>query len=455
MLSFYFDFRWLDDQAFGLQRLAGVNNISIRRCQFIPKKFAVTDEMVEPFLEGLSLSLALSDRRIFIVDHEILRDCPTVPDTTVCAPIAMFFEKNDGTLIPIAIQLFQDKLDDNPVFLPTDPTYTWTLAKMWFNNADACVHQAAVHLAGTHLIMEGIAIVTNRHISQSHPLFKLLRPHLHNLLATNSRAFEKLLAPVSGWIEGTMSIGVEGFYDIIKKVCSTWRMDVDGLLPEDLRSRGVEDSEILKHYFFREDAGTVFEVIRKYVDSYLRIYYTSDSDVTADTEVQNWREEMVKPSAEGGLGLNGVPGDSDLFTSKRQLSDVCCCIIYTCTVGNCASKFKQYDEYAFTPNYPAKLCGEPPRDKSERTEEDVLAVLPDKATILETLKVIKIISQKHSASLGHFEINCVYDPKGVKVIKEFREDLKKASGVIRARNKIRVLPFPYLDPTEVQNNICI
>lgn len=412
----------------------------------------MTEDMVEPFLEGISLQLALGDRRIFLVDHEILRDCPTLPGLQVCAPMALFFEKNDGVLIPIAIQLFQEKSTENPVFLPTDPEHTWTLAKMWFNNADSCVHQAIVHLASTHFILEGIAIVTHRQISQSHPMYKLLVPHFFHLLATNKRADEQLLTPGNGWLEGTMSIGVEGVNEIIKRYMINWRMDTNGLLPEDLRSRGV-DCDVLKQYYFREDALSVFEVIRKYVTSYVKLYYDDDNEVIADEEIQKWREEMVRSSDEGGLGLKGVPGESDKFTSRRQLVDVCSYVIFTCSVGNGAAKFKQYDEYAFVPNYPLRLCGEPPKDKSAKSEDDVLNALPDKNVILDTIKIMHILSQKHAPALGTFAFNCVYDPNGVKVINEFRDDLKKVSALIRSKNKSRTPPYPYLDPAELQNNI--
>ena len=33
------------------------------------------------------------------------------------------------------------------VFLPNDPKYTWMLAKLWYNLADATYHQALTHLS--------------------------------------------------------------------------------------------------------------------------------------------------------------------------------------------------------------------------------------------------------------------------------------------------------------------
>lgn len=35
-------------------------------------RFGVTDENLKPFLEGLTVSLAISKKRLFIVDFEIL-----------------------------------------------------------------------------------------------------------------------------------------------------------------------------------------------------------------------------------------------------------------------------------------------------------------------------------------------------------------------------------------------
>ena len=56
-------------------------------------------------------------------------------------PICLFYVKSTGDLVPIAIQLFQQPSDTNPIWTPNDSKYDWLLAKMWFRNADHQVHQ--------------------------------------------------------------------------------------------------------------------------------------------------------------------------------------------------------------------------------------------------------------------------------------------------------------------------
>ena len=151
--------------------------------------------MVEPFLEGTSLPDAIKRKKVFYIDYDILDGCQDVPDPALCAPIALFYQRNNDDLVPIAIQLYQKPSSDNPVFLPSDPEYTWIMAKMWFNNADAAIHEGITHLGYTHFSMEGISAITHRNMSLSHPIFKLLAPHFLYLHAINSNGLKKLINP--------------------------------------------------------------------------------------------------------------------------------------------------------------------------------------------------------------------------------------------------------------------
>lgn len=144
-------FNWKEDSNFGRQRLQGCNPTLIKLCMEIPENFKVTAEMVEPFLEGITLEEAMKNKKIYIVNLKKLTEIMCRFNRVICKPMALFFVNGRNELMPIAIQLFQKPADDNPVFLPSDPKYTWMLAKMYYNNSDAAFHQSCTHLGKEYL----------------------------------------------------------------------------------------------------------------------------------------------------------------------------------------------------------------------------------------------------------------------------------------------------------------
>ncbi|KAH9509998.1 Arachidonate 12-lipoxygenase, 12R-type [Bulinus truncatus] len=447
---------WMDDVNFGRQRIAGINNSLIELVKTLTQNFPVTDDLVKPFLGGLTLQEAINQKRLFICDLQVLEGLTVKQNRKMCVPIALFFVDMSGRLRPVAIQLFQKPGPNNPIFTPGSPSLTWTLVKMWYNNSDSAYHQALTHLGFTHLLMESFSLATQRNLSHSHPVFKILAPHFLYIMAINSLAVSELVSD-GGWVDRTMNYGNKGMYALVVKKYTDWRLDVDGTLPEDLKRRGLDDPNVLPNYHYRDDAILIYNAISKYVQDYLALYYTSTELVARDHELQSWAQELVKEKnfAEGGFGIKGLPGNGILSTVE-QIQQIVTSIIFICSVGHAAANFGQYDEYGFPPNYPLTLLGEPPVDpKAVITEQDILKALPDKETTLDTLTISKVLSTKGTRSLGDFEVQYIVDPKAKVVVDSFRKEISEISQIIKARNKERLPKFKYLDPEFIPNSISI
>ncbi|XP_045182594.2 polyunsaturated fatty acid 5-lipoxygenase-like [Mercenaria mercenaria] len=450
--------RWRDDVLFGMQRLMGVNPNMIRLCTEIPEKLAVDDHMLKPFLENMSLSQALQEKRIFSIDYEILENVNPKEGHVITAPIALFYQRYDGNLVPVAIQLFQKPGADNPVFLPSDPVNTWILAKMWFNVADANYHQSVTHLGFTHLKMEGIVVCTHRQIHKSHPIYKLLMPHFLYLLAINHVGIPQLLDR-NGYVDKVLTLGSDGMKELIKHKNMNWRMDIDGDLLSDLKTRGVYDPDnpnLLPHYYYRDDAIKLYECIYSYVRKYLNLYYKSDADVKEDYELQNWRKKLETPVEEKGLGILGLYGVDGKFTTKDQVFRILTNIIFTCSVQHAAVNFRQYEEYAFPPNYPGSLRGHPPHNKEHIDDGQLLRSLPDEETMYNTMIITRVLSTQGMNKLGDFEVEYITDKEALKVVAEFRANLELiAEENDKSNNERRHEKYTCLNPHFVPNSISI
>ena len=90
--------------------------------------------------------------------------------------------------MPIAIQLYANKAkEDNPVWTPKDAHNDWLLAKICVNNAVGQEQQLIDHLLYAHLCTEPYAIALRRCLARTHPIYKLLFPHLQLVHAINTR----------------------------------------------------------------------------------------------------------------------------------------------------------------------------------------------------------------------------------------------------------------------------
>ena len=445
---------WDDDLTFGRERLEGTNTNVIELVTSLPDKLPITDDMVNSLMDGITLREAIQQKRLFITDLHMLDGIPTKDDNiVVCAPMALFFNDKNNDLRPIAIQLFQTPGKSNPIFTPNDPVKTWKFVKMWYNNADFQHQLAITHLAKTHILMDGVIASAHRHVSQSHPVFKLLAPHFLYTVQVNKDAQKKLLAEGAG-LDVFAGSGSEGTLALLQKVVDM-KMNVITYLPDDLKRRSLDDLDILTNYHSRNDALLLHTAIEKYVRNYVSLYYTDQNLLVGDAEIQGWVREMATPRVDGGLEISELPGQGQM-TNTTDLTKLLTSIIYTCSVGHSVTNDEQYNEYGFVPSFPGVLTGTPPTSPQDSvSQDDILASLPDLRTAMSQVTTTWLLSDTMTNSLGDYETDYVYDPQAVAVLEQFRRDLKDVSGQIKDRNLHRKYPYTVLLPENVRNAISV
>ena len=105
-------------------------------------------------------------------------------------------------------------------------------------------------------------------------------------LTTNTLIRNNLLHK-SGPIDRFTSLGVDGFYALIRRYWSSPTFTLDNLDPvNDLEGRGVDDEARLPRYYYREDALRVWSHLQHCVQQTVALFYDTDNDVIADSELQ-------------------------------------------------------------------------------------------------------------------------------------------------------------------------
>ena len=145
----------------------------------LPPNFPVTDRLIGNLLgRGSLLRDELRSGNIYLQDFSMMQDVPTVElDGTrlhAPSPLVLFYLREDGDLVPLAIQLGQDPGPDFPVWTPNDTPDDWMWAKMWVKNAEGMASQLFFHLT-LHFTSEVFVVAMLRCLSPAHPVFKLMK----------------------------------------------------------------------------------------------------------------------------------------------------------------------------------------------------------------------------------------------------------------------------------------
>jgi arachidonate 15-lipoxygenase len=327
------------------------------------------------------------------------------------------------------------------------------MAKLIVSVADGNYHELVAHLARTHLVIEGVAMATHRHLATVHPIWALLVPHFEGTLFINEAAATSLIAPdgpidhiFAGTIASTQGLAVAA------------RLDFDftaKMLPHDLAARGVGSGSALADFPYRDDGLLVWDAIHAWTRQYVALYYTSDADVTGDSELTAWAACVAGEAKVKGFGP---------ITTRDALVDACAMIMFTASAQHAAVNFPQKDIMAFAPAITGAGWQPAPPAQSGQDKPGWLAMMPPMALALEQLNVLELLGSLHYRPLGDYRSTDfpyapwfsdprVTAPEGP--LTSFQAHLANIDTVIAGRNAERMRPYPYLQPSLIPTSINI
>ncbi len=302
-------------------------------------------------------------------------------------PLAFFWWRRTGVsdrgkLVPIAIQL--DASTNRKKYTPTNSkVYTpfeqnpldWLFAKLCVQIADGNHHEMSSHLCRTHLVMAPIAIGTARQLAENHPLSLLLKPHFLFMLTNNHFAQKQLInpgGPVDELLAGTLGESME----LVKDAYEKWNIK-DFAFPTEIKNRGMDDTDRLPHYPYRDDGMLVWNVILTFVSDYLHHFYPTPEDIKGDTELQTWAAELSDQNKGGKV--KGMPAS---FTNVEELIEIVTTIIFICGPQHSAVNYAQYEYMTFVANMPLAAYRDIPKQSYNSSEQPPTL----EPTVVETTK---------------------------------------------------------------------
>ncbi|KAK3579731.1 hypothetical protein CHS0354_008871 [Potamilus streckersoni] len=445
---------WMRDEEFGRMVLDGINPIMLRRCEAPLENFPVTDEILKGCLDReLNLQEEMEAGHVYILDYKILEGIPRTEGSYLPNPLCLMYVRTDEELVPIAIQLEQKPSLDNPIWTPNDTELDWLFAKTWVKSADANMHAIYTHLFRAHYLSETFAVSTHRNLPVTHPVYKLLMPHVKYTIAVNTASKNKLVGGDDTILAKLLALGGKCF-DLIARAYSEFKWDHLNV-PMELSIRGVDDPQLLPNYHYRDDAMKMWKCISDFMSKVVHIYYKTDSDIEEDEELQNWMKDIkLNGLVSWKEEDNGVPG---CVESVLHLIEIMTMIIYNESCFHAAVNFGQVDYYQFGPNYPGAMRAPPPTKKKVTTISSIMAALPTKSGQSMMIAFTSFLSKYSSleAYLGEYHDPYFTEPSVREVQAEFRDNLKKISEEIQTRNKSLKIPYTYLLPERVPNSTSV
>ncbi|KAL3725032.1 hypothetical protein ACJRO7_030100 [Eucalyptus globulus] len=453
---------WKDDREFARQMIAGINPARIRRLQEFPPhsrngvRSSIKVAHIAHNLEGLTIEQAMSQHKIFILDHHdyLMPFLNRINTNGICAYASrtLLFSSEDGSLKPVAIELSlpgsSSSEEDSWVFVPASQgieAALWQLAKTHVTANDSAHHQLISHWLHTHAVVEPFIIASRRQLSVMHPIHQLLRPHFRDTMHINA-LYRRILINSGGVLEKTLFTG-EVSMELSSKLYNEWRFDEQGL-PSDLLKRGmaIQDPEsptgvklIFHDYPYGEDGLDIWLAIKTWVSDFCSVFYKQDGHIQSDEELQAWWSEI----------RNVGHGDKkrEKWCEMKNLTDlieVLTTLIWISSALHASVAFGQYAYASYPPNR-TTLCRKfiPEEGTFEfaeflrDTDGYFIKMLPRRSEMTLWIALMEVLSQHTSDEeyLGQRSMVQWTDKEEVRqLFMKFKRNLRDIQGRIIERN---------------------
>ncbi len=456
--------RFQEDEVFAYMQVAGPNPVMIEQVgEGDPFVAHLTQELPEGGYAKIigtsdSLAAAVKEGRLYKADYSLLEGMEngTFPDQQkyTYAPLGLFAVPPQSAslrnLLPLAIQCQPGADCTGPVFTPLKGE-SWMVAKTILQMANVNYHQLVSHLAHTHLVVEPFVLATKRILPRTHRLRVLLDPHFEGTVLINYGAHKTLIAP--GWdVDKLLASTIENDGQIAVKGAQKHLHNFNEVsFPKLLASRGVTNSAQLPEYPYRDDGLLIWNALHEWVSDYLRLCYTSDAQIVADADLQNWAKELVSHS--GGRLENFGEDASGAIKTLDYLIDMVCSVIFTASAQHAAVNFAQNDLISYAPAFPLAVYSPAPTNPDESM--DWMEWLPPLDKAENQVKVCYLLGSVYYTQLGGYSKKQFTDSKVKTALGKFQNRLKDIEKEITKKNSSRIMPYKFLLPSQIPQSINI
>ena len=253
-------------------------------------QFQVEDRLAID-IAGMTLQQLFEGGRLFYADYRSQKNLTPTDRWSAACDAFFYIDTTSRDFLPLAIRT---NVGPSLVYTPRDDPADWLLAEIMYNVDDFWFAQWN-HLASTHEVVQIVYLAAIRTLSDNHPILGLLNRIMYEIYAIQPLAEALLFRPGAAvdQLFAYTGCSAQRYTSSLYKNGGSGRFQAN-YFRRDLESRGLINSDFgpaLKSFPFYEDASIIYDAIYAFMESFIESYYSRDSEVMVDKEIQAWVTE--------------------------------------------------------------------------------------------------------------------------------------------------------------------